>query len=336
MSETGVTAASSAAEGRWRSIPEIVAVDTSGVWWFLLLLAALPVFLLIRTDGDQRAAGLLLMYAGTIGVFIAIRRQYLRILKWRNAFSSFLRQSSEAATCITDFAHRCWHLSAGAIGFALAFTCAAAALFYKGGLFDYDSAVARAVSVSFVVIASYVCATGLAAMFQMARLVRLLAQFGPFVTPHQFGVLSAGHILVSAFADAGIVWCLYTSTAAACREAWLIPAAGLAFPAMLYFGSAFLGAQLPLHREMLEYKCRVVRELEDSIRAIEVRVREGITEDEARHLEFYERRLETALELPEWPFRWPALFAVISSGAATVLAPLATSALSELVSRIQI
>lgn len=321
---------------RWHSIPELTISGWGTIWWALLFLVAAPIWLLVRSEGEQRAAGLLLMHAGAVGVFVVVRRQYLRILEWTDTFSAFLEDDERAKKRIVEFAHLPWHFSAAYVLFSAGFAAAAVALFDRGGLFDYKSSLDIWVALIFVAIASYVCALGLCAIFQLARLVRRVAEFKPFVAVHPFGVLSAGYMLLSALMDAAIVWCLYTATAAACRDAWLIPAAGLAVPAMAYFASSFIAAQLPLHREMLKYKSKRVREIERAMRGLERRIGQGVSEDVQRQLEFYERRMQNVLALPDWPFRWPSLFAVLGSGAVTVLAPLGTSAVSTLIASLKI
>lgn len=314
-----------------RSVPEVAASDTSWVYWFLLGLAVAPTWLAIRSGGEAHTVGLFWLYAGAVGVFVVIRRQYFAVLRWRNTFRTFIRDSASAAKEIKSFAHRRWHVHPICIIFCVVFAFAALLLFHRGGLFEYNSRVDLTIAVGFVAIASYICALGLSAVNQMTRLVQHLGRFEVYVTSHPFGVLGVGRVLASVFTETAIVWCLYTASAAACPRSWLLPSMGLAVPAVLFFGVAFVNAQLPLHEAMRRYKKRQVIALETALFAIEPSVGAAISEDRKHQIEHLEKRLNSTIALPEWPFRWPSFLTVIGSAAATLAAPIVSSLLTRFV-----
>jgi len=318
-----------------RSLPEEVDRDRSPLWLLALLLVSMPVWLVARSIKQPNTLGFFFLYAGAVGVFLGIRHMYRRVIAWSESLSSFVVDHVKATADVLDFTKICWERKPGTITFCLAFTTIAIAAFRLGGLFVGLSQPELAVAYVFVGLTSYVCALGLLSVRQLTKLIRLLGNYEVLVTAHQFGVMSAGSLLVDGVIDAGVIWCLYTATATVCLSSGLVPSLVLAAPALTFFVLAFLTAQVPLHRRMLDFKRSEVRKIEMTLRSLDGNDPAG---DESRRMqiEFLEKRRDAVLLLPEWPFSWSSLFAVVASSAASLAAPLLKFTTSEVIKLLHI
>jgi len=315
---------------RRRSLPEVVDDNSAALWYALLALVLLPLYVTIRFRSYENARGLFWMYGGTIGVFWAVRQIFRRVLSWKDSVSSFLPDADTAPQDIEEYARAPWDRKLGYVLFCCGFTVVAEGVFIYGGLFANLKVIGSAVAFLFVALASYACALGLCAIFRLVVLVRQLGRYSVVVSDHPFGVMSVGGILVQAYLYAAVVWCLYTAMATVCRGDGMVPALVLALPAVAFFIGGFLAAQTPLHERMVEYKMQEIRRIDRKLLALHTSPDLPQSDDLRKQMEFLDKRLTSVLALPEWPFRWPSLLAVIGSSSASIVAPLMKTLLGEM------
>lgn len=201
---------------------------------------------------------------------------------------------------------------------------AAAVAFRGGGAFDGLSGMGLILAYGILALSAFCCGVGVATVIRFANLIWGLGRYQVWVTKSPFGVLSTGPMLVRCYFLAGVIWCVYTSSAGWNLAAGWIPVIALSVPAITIILGSFVIAQIPLHRRMVECKRARMFELEEILQKFVPRIADDLTEERLKRLAFLRAELEAASSLPEWPFGWRSLSAVFATSIASVSPTLIT------------
>jgi hypothetical protein len=244
---------------------------------------------------------------GIIAVPIAIRLGYKIVTQWEQNAARFVVADQEEfrewfGSRIVAYL-RSWDVPAlGVLYFMVALLA-----FRSAGAFNEMSALGLTIAIVVLILSSFCCGVGIATIIRLASIVWSVGRYPVEVSSSKFGVRSTGPMLVRCYLLAGIVWCLYTSSAGWNLSAGWIPMLALAVPAIVIMTGTFILAQLPLHHRMLEYKRTRTFEIEELLKEITPIEADELTEERLNQVEFLRAEAEKIASLPEWPFGWQSL-----------------------------
>ncbi len=270
-------------------------------------LTALCIILYYQTGMLTYITTFLPLSLGVVGVPIAIRLGYRIVVGWEASAVRFVVVKPQAfhdwfGNQIVAYL-RSWDVPL----FGLVYLLAASVAFHYSGAFAGMSALDLTAAGFVLAVSAFCCGIGVATIIRLARIVWRLGQFQVEVTASRFGVKSTGPMLLRCYLLAGVIWCLYTSSAGWNLTAGWIPMLALAVPAILIITGSFVIAQLPLHHRMLEYKRARTYEIESFLKELAPRTSEDLTEERLKQLEFLRSEADKIAALPEWPFGWWSL-----------------------------
>jgi hypothetical protein len=179
------------------------------------------------------------------------------------------------------------------------------------------------------ILSAFLAGLGLYAIYGASRLIWRLGDgtYRIVVKGHKFGVLSTGRVLGQCYFVIALVCMVYYSSAVFGEgqlntdfKYWNPPLLMLVLPTAGFISCAFVGCQLPLHRQMVAFKKFELAKIESKLDQLKSHSDEKLTSELRDDIKFYEdRRLET-LSLPEWPFGFRGMLGAIGSSF-TVLLP---------------
>jgi hypothetical protein len=153
-------------------------------------------------------------------------------------------------------------------------------------------------------------------------MLRRLGRFRVRVSSHQFGVRSTGTLLVRILVSASLAWGGYALSIVAgiadfsetiSHLKW--PTLLLAVPTFGFFIGAFVLSQFPLHKRMMDFKREELFRIEQVLEEFRSVEHGALTLEDRLKIEFYERKKDEILNLPDWPLGYQS---VLAMGASTL------------------
>jgi len=265
---------------------------------------AVSVLSFLRWHSPALAWTSTLLGIGILAAPLVMKAIYNILFTWLQLLPTFLKKDCGTTIDSGEYARqRIEHLKSSPTPRWLGFGGAgyAVAGFWWGGAFAQLPIAPRVIFGGVVVLAGFVAGVGITALAFLGRFIwRLGRYYRVRVSPHHFGVLSVGKMLMKSYALASIVWCIFSASAIRSLPRGWVPLLLLAAPSFMFFLVSFLVCQFPLHERMVEYKRSKLLDLDNRLE--EVSARTEISADSERQIDFLVAEMKRVNQWPEWPF----------------------------------
>lgn len=281
-----------------------------------LSLASILCFLV--TDNVLFIVTFLPMALGGALIVLVSRGVYRTLVSWEGQMLSFIadKRYSEIAIKRWFRSHfrngtRFWPPFVSGIIFVLV-----SFLVWGGsGIFAGLERIPSTVAAATLLFTSFLVGVVLSLLYYLARLVIGLGDFNIVVSSHSYGVLSVGHVLVSVYVRASLVWFTIALSGVFIFKAMPLPMAILGLPTFLFVVGSFVFIQFPLHRQMKEYKKQELRKLDAALRTLAPYPIEDCTPERLEQIKFYRELAGSISSLPDWPYHWKSAAGVTLTSA---------------------
>jgi hypothetical protein len=199
--------------------------------------------------------------------------------------------------------------------------------FYLGGYFSNLNALQMTFFCVLTGLSAFLAGLGLYAIFEASRLIRSLGDgtYRILVRAHKFGILSTGRMLGRCYFVIALVCSMYFSSAVLGEKilsdgfrVWNPLIWMLVLPTAIFISVAFIAAQMPLHRQMVEFKKSELARIERRLDLLKRSIEKSVTGKLLDEIKLYEDQKTEALALPEWPFGLKGLLGIVGSSVTVV------------------
>lgn len=238
---------------------------------------------------------------------IATHKVYVLFREWEGQFLPFIVDKRETRSRIRSRFVR--HFSNGTrfwpgLFSALLFIAISFSVWGTTGIFSTLDSGYLVLAVAVLIFTSFAVGVVLCMLYYLARLVIDIGRYEIVVTPHAFGILSLGHLLVNVYSRASLVWFVIALSGVALFRANPLPMAVLAFPTLLFVVGSFVLIQFPVHRQMKRYKRKELQKVDDILRKLIPFEIEQCSSERLEQIRFYQDLGRSISNLPEWPYHW--------------------------------
>lgn len=263
---------------------------------------------------------------GVVTVPLAYRFCYRQLIGWADALSSFV-VLTESSGLAGDEDIRDWFLRqitmpshpramyfSGVLMASVSFSTLCVNYFV--GVPSYP----RLYAYGLLLLSGYFAGVGIHGIFVGARaLWRLGRTFQVRVARHKFGVLSTGSMLLGCYLAIAVAWSIFLMSAIVGNPntEFLMtlgpPTLVIGIPTFVVILGSFVICQVPLHCRMIEYKKTEILKIDEVLDRLALRISDDSSGQFRESVEFFEKRKEQLITLPEWPFSLTSLIGATAS-----------------------
>lgn len=193
-------------------------------------------------------------------------------------------------------------------------------IYYSAGAFNELTLFEKSICWSIFSIAVFICGIGALSIYHLFSFFWGIGKFKVIIESHQFGVMSSGQKLFSCYLMGCIVWFLYSITGLEILEISALAMYTLSLPSFVILILSFVGAQIPLHRRMLEFKKERLENLQSIIKIHFPQNQQTVSKEQLELLKQLNELSSDAQNLPNWPFNLKTFIGVVG-GALGAISP---------------